>query len=226
MIIIIIITSKTRVIPRTFNGFWKVYRWRSLVEGYAKFGERATHLGKTVLHTSSDLFKPDQTFSDLFSIVHTCSHLFTPVHTCSHLFTPVQNCSNSFTPQWLSTLFAQWQLLVEFFPCKSCYLSILCAIFLKLHIFAHLIESYPTVHGLSSCVEKKNIDPSGSPYYSDHVRSSHVIFCTFECSYSSVLRRILLKMHILTCLIESFPTLYGLWSCIEVKLLIPLGAHA
>ena len=131
--------------------------------------------------------------------LHTCSYLFTTVHTS------------------LTTLFAQWQLLVEFFPCKNCYFSILRAIFLKLHIFAHLIESYPTAHGLSSCVEK-NINPSGSPYYSDHVRSSHsVIFCTFECSYSSVLRRILLKLHILTRLIESFPTSYGLWSCIEVK---------
>ena len=39
--------------------------------------------------------------------------------------------------------------------------------------------------------------------YSDHVRSSHnVNFCTFESSYSSVLRPILLKLQILTCLIE------------------------
>ena len=53
------------------------------------------------------------------------------------------------------------------------------------------------------------------PQYSDHVRSLHsVIFCTFECSYSSVLRPILVKLHILTCLIESFPMVYGLWSCI------------
>ena len=120
----LIYTSRSRVISRTFKGFWKVYEWDSFVEGQAKFGERATHrLGKTVLH--------------------------------------------------------------------------------------------------------KNINPSGSPYYSDHVRSSHnVIFCTFECSYSSVLRCILLKLHILTRLIESFPTLYGLWSCIEIKLSIPLGAHA
>ena len=49
-----------------------------------------------------------------------------------------------------------------------------------------------------------------------------VVFCTFECSYSSVLRPILLKLHILTRLIESFPIVYGLWRCIEVKLLIPL----
>ena len=37
----------------------------------------------------------------------------------------------------------------------------------------------------------------------------------FECSYSSVLHPILLKLHILTRLIESFPKVYGLWSCIE-----------
>ena len=43
--------------------------------------------------------------------------------------------------------------------------------------------------------------------FSDHVRSSrNVIFCTFERSYSSVLSPILLKLHILTRLIESFPT--------------------
>ena len=51
-------------------------------------------------------------------------------------------------------------------------------------------------------------------------------FCTFECSYSSVLRPILVKLHILTRLIESFPMVYGLWHCIAVKLSIPLGAHA
>ena len=57
-----------------------------------QFGERATHrLGKTVLHTYSDLFKPGQNFSHLFTRkpVHTHSQLFTPVHNCSHLFTPV-----------------------------------------------------------------------------------------------------------------------------------------
>ena len=63
--------------------------------------------------------------------------------------------------------------------------------------------------------------------YSGHVRSSrNVIFCTFECSYSSVLRPILLKLHILTRLIESFPKVYGLWRCKKVKLSIRLGAHA
>ena len=61
----------------------------------------------------------------------------------------------------------------------------------------------------------------------DHVRSSrNVIFCTFECSYSSVLRPILVKLHILTRLIENFPMVHGSWSCIEIEMLIPLGAHA
>ena len=53
-----------------------------------------------------------------------------------------------------------------------------------------------------------------------------VIFCAFEASYSSVLRPILVKLHILTRLIESFPKVYGLWSCIEIDMSIPLGAHA
>ena len=51
-------------------------------------------------------------------------------------------------------------------------------------------------------------------------------FCTFKFSYSLVLRPIQLKLHILTRLIQSFPKVYGLWRCIEVKLSIPLGAHA
>ena len=65
------------------------------------------------------------------------------------------------------------------------------------------------------------------PQYSDHVRSSrNVIFCTFERSYSSVLRPILVELHILTRLIESFPMVQGSWSCIEIEMLIPPGAHA
>ena len=65
-------------------------------------------LGKTVLHTCSDLFKPCQNFSHLFPPVHICSHLFTivptcsylflPLHTCSHLFTAVPTCYHLFTP--------------------------------------------------------------------------------------------------------------------------------
>ena len=146
-----VVTSNTRVIQQTFNGFQKVYGWCSLVEG---FGECATHrLGKTVLHTCFDLFKPGKNFSHLSPPVHTCSHLLTPVHTCSQLFTPFHTCSHLLTPQWLSTLFVQWQFFVEFSPCKSCSFSNLRATLLKLHIFAHLIENYPTVSGLSICIE-------------------------------------------------------------------------
>ena len=41
-----------------------------------------------------------------------------------------------------------------------------------------------------------------------------------------VLRPILVKLYILTHLMESFPIVYGLWRCIEVKMSIPPGAHA
>ena len=34
----LIYTSRTRVIPRTFKGFWKVFRCDNFVEGRAKFG--------------------------------------------------------------------------------------------------------------------------------------------------------------------------------------------
>ena len=63
--------------------------------------------------------------------------------------------------------------------------------------------------------------------YSDHVRSScDVIFCTFERSYSSVLRPILVKLDIFTRLMDSFPMVHRSWSCIEIEMLIPLEAHA
>ena len=56
------------------------------------------------------------------------------------------------------------------------------------------------------------------PQYSDHVRClRNAFFCTFECSYSSVSRSILLKLHTLTRLIESFLTTYGLSNCGEDK---------
>ena len=62
--------------------------------------------------------------------------------------------------------------------------------------------------------------------YSDHVGSySNVIFCTFERSYSSVLRPILVKLHILTRLIDSFPLPYCPKSWDKEKLSISLEAH-
>ena len=51
-------------------------------------------------------------------------------------------------------------------------------------------------------------------------------FCNFERSYYSVLRPILVKLHILTRLIDSFAMVHGSWSCIEIEMLIPLGANA
>ena len=48
------VTSKTRVIPPTLMAYKKLYFWCSLVEGKAKFGERATQrLGK---NSTSHLF--------------------------------------------------------------------------------------------------------------------------------------------------------------------------
>ena len=60
------------------------------------------------------------------------------------------------------------------------------------------------------------------PQYSDHVRSSRSHFCTFKGSYSSVLRPILLKLHTLTHLVDSFPMVYGVWSCVEINVSILL----
>ena len=54
-----------------------------------------------------------------------------------------------------------------------------------------------------------------------YARRAMSSFCTFQCSYSSVLRPIVLKLHILTHLMESFAMVYELWRCIEVKMSIP-----
>ena len=117
----------------------------------------------------------------------------------------------------------QWQFLVEFFPRESCYFSILRAILLKLHIFAHLIESYRTVHGLSSCIKKMSIPPAAHTTMTMYARRKVSFFCIFECSHSSLFRPTLLKLHML---VESFSTLYDLLSCIEIEMSIPLEAHA
>ena len=49
---------------------------------------------------------------------------------------------------------------------------------------------------------------------------------TIESHNFLVLGPILVKLHIVTRLIESFPMVHGSWSCIEIEMLIPLGAHA
>ena len=161
-------------------------------------------LGKTILHTCSDKtalvqeFKPGQNFSHLFPPVHTCSHLFTPVHTRSHLFTPVHNCSPLFTPvHTYSHLTDNLRSLRNGsfslnFPLRKLLFFDLTYYLFGIAFFAYLIESYPTVHGLSKCVEKKYIDPCGSPYYIDHVCSSHnVIFALSNA--------LLLQYYVVAC---------------------------
>ena len=50
---------------------------------------------------------------------------------------------------------AFWQFLLEFSPCESCYFSILGPILLKLHILAHLIESFPPCMACVALSKKK-----------------------------------------------------------------------
>ena len=81
----------------------------------------------------------------------------------------------------------------------------------KFHIRTRLIESFPTTYWLWWCAEEKwHFTPVHTlrqlkhdealfpPVHNKVTRYARlaVIFCTFECSYSSVLRPILLKLHI------------------------------
>ena len=50
-------------------------------------------------------------------------------------------------------------------------------------------------------------------------------FSPWEICYFSILDLCLVKLHILAGLIESFPMEYGMCSCHEVNMSIPLGAH-
>ena len=156
-------------------------------------------LGKTVLHTCSDLFKSVQTFSHLFTSVHTCSQLFTPVHSCSHLFTPVHNCSHLFIPVHTCPLL--------FTPVHTC-----SHLFTPVHNCSHLFTPFHTCSHLS-----------------DYALCGIAVSCRIspcKSCYLSILRPILLKLQIFAHLIERFSTMYGLCSCIEIKMSIPLGAHA
>ena len=51
----------------------------------------------------------------------------------------------------------------------------------------------------------------------------NVNFYTYDSFYFPLSRPILLKLHILAHLIESFRTVYGLCGCVEIKMSIPLG---
>ena len=87
------------------------------------------------------------------------------------------------------------------------------------------MESYPTVHSFSSSFEEKiSIPLVAQTTVTMYVRRT-VISCTFECSYSSVLRPILMKLHISTRLIDSFPLPCCPKTCDKEKMSITLEAH-
>ena len=79
--------------------------------------------------------------------------------------------------------------------------------------------------GFGSSIEKILIPQAAHTTVTMYARREMSFFALSK-ALILVLLPILLKLHILTRLIESFPTLYGLWSCIEEKLSIPLEAHA
>ena len=87
------------------------------------------------------------------------------------------------------------------------------------------MDSFLTPYGLSNSGEEKlQFTPFGGgrkPSCSDNVRARIV-----ESHNFFVLGLILVKLHILTRLIKRFPMVHGSWSCIEIEMLIPLGAHA
>ena len=91
----------------------------------------------------------------------------------------------------VTTLLAQRRFLVEFSPWESCSFSILRAILLKLHIFAQLIESYPTVSGWSSCIKKRSIP-----------QAAHTIVTMYACremSFFALSKALILQSYVLSC---------------------------
>ena len=86
------------------------------------------------------------------------------------------------------------------------------------------MESFLTPYDLSNSGKEKLQFPPfwGGPKLgcSDGLRAEIVESYNFF-----VLCPILLKLHILTRLIDSFPMVQGSWSCIEIEMLITPGAH-
>ena len=117
--------------------------------------------------------------------VDICSQLFTPVHTCSHLFAPLHTSLTIYALRAMAA--SRW-----IFPCESRYFWILRAIFLKLHIFVHLIESYPMVYGLSSCVEKKMLIPLVA-------HTTVTMYVRRTMSFFALLNVLVLKCYVVSC---------------------------
>ena len=201
-----------------FNGFQKVYGLCSLVKMLAKLESvRITVKEKqyfTPVLTCSNLFKTSHTSSHLFPPVHTCSHLFILVHTCPLLFTTVHTSVTIYALR--ATAVSRWifplrKLLFLDLTCYLVEIAYFCSPNRELCNGVRLEEQY-----------RKNVAPFGRPsYHDDLCLSRKVIFYTFE-GFFSILHPTLLKLHILDRLIESFPTLYSLWSWIEIKMSIPL----
>ena len=84
-------------------------------------------------------------------------------------------------------------------------------------VYCWRIESFLTMYGLSNSIkEQLQFTPfGGSPKlgWSDSVRAGII-----ESHNFFVLRPILVKFHIRTRLIESFPTIFRTWWCDEEKL--------
>ena len=148
---------------------------------------------------------------------HTCSDLFTPVHTCSHLF----------TPRWLSTLFAHWQFLVEFCSCESCFFFHPTCYLVEIAYFClpnRELSNGVWLEKLYWNIKSRFLWQPILQWPCTLTAKCH--FLHFQMLLFFSLMSYPAELHILTRLIKSFPTLYGLWSCIEIEMLIHLGALA
>ena len=149
-----------------------------------------THpLGKAVCHTCSDFFKSGQNFHTYSHLFHICSHLFTPFHTCSQLFTPVHNCSH--LSDYLRSL-RNGSFSLNFPLAKAVIFLILRAILLKLNVFAHLFVSYPTVHGLSSCIKIKLLIPMAA-------HTTVTMYIRRTMSFFALWISLILRSYVLSC---------------------------
>ena len=134
-------------------------------------------------------------------------------------------------------LVASRQFLLEFSPCESCYCSILAPILLKLHILVRNFsqfscKKFKELYFLSfgqSCLNCISKLPrlrafqrrTACPNAAKICGSSHLLLVVaghclragiIESHYFFVLRRILVKFHIRTQLIGSFPLTHRSWS--------------
>ena len=186
----------------------------------------------------------------MFTSVPTCSHLFKPVHTCSNLFKTVHTCSH-FT-DYIRSSYRFWKRCQEklhfppvhtLLPIEAWQSAIPTTSEGRRVSSEVRLENCMQVSGWAQFGQRASHGWGKLTLHTGSDLSKLVwtclnqsaiewpccamsFFCTFKCSYSSVLRPIIVKLFILTRLIESFPMVYGLCRCIELKLSIPLGAHA